>query len=170
MLVKIHDLDMTGLKIVNLVKSLFFGQHRIITCCLLSESFQNQSQFFWADSAPPDVLPLNLYGIVAILQSTRKRPSWQNIWQESCRDRCIQSSLGTSREFYRVSEDWKHLLGAECTTALEKPALCHAVSLLDSSSQILVFFSLPVPIKDDESHHGLLLLSGGRVSPQSLLL
>lgn len=91
MLIKIYDLDATGLKMINLVKSLFFGQHRIITCCLLSESFQNQSQCFWVGSAPCDMLPLIPW--YCVLHSTGKHPSWQNVWQEGCRDRSIQSSL-----------------------------------------------------------------------------
>lgn len=124
MLIKIYGLDMTGFKIINLVKSLFFGQHRIITCCLLSESFQNQSQFFWADSAPRGMLPLRLCGTVAMLHSTGKHPFWQNVWQESCSDRCIQSSLGTGRESYRVSEGWEHLLRAKCTLHWKSPLWC----------------------------------------------
>lgn len=120
---------MIGLKIINLVKSLFFGQHSTVTCCLLSESFQNQSQCFWAGLAPRAVLP-NQYGIVAILHSTRKQPLWQNIWQESCRDGCIQSSMGTSREVPVCQK-----AGSSCwepnITPLEKPS--SAVSLLVSS-------------------------------------
>lgn len=103
-------------------------------------------------------LPLNVYGIVAILHPSRKHPFWQKVWQESPRDRCIQSSLGTSHESYGVSE-----AGSTCwepdALPWKSPLWC---------SKPLGFFllgCLPVPRKDDESHHGSSLLSGGRLAP-----
>lgn len=116
MLIKIYDLDATGLKMINLVKSLFFGQHRIITCCLLSESFQNQSQCFWVGSTPsPDSV---------VLCSALH-------WEASFLAECLAGRLQRQEHSeqpapavpYRVSEGWEHLLGAKYTTALEKPSV-----------------------------------------------
>lgn len=121
MLIKIYDLDATGLKMINLVKSPFFGQHRIITCCLLSESFQNQSQCFWVDSAPRDMLPLIPW------YCGRSALHWEASFLAECLAGRLQRQEHSEQPApavpYRVSEGWEHLLGAKCTTALEKPSV-----------------------------------------------
>lgn len=161
MLIKIYDLDATGLKMINLVKSPFFGQHRIITCCLLSESFQNQSQCFWVDSAPRDMLPLIPWycGRSALH------------WEASFLAECLAGRLQRQEHSEQPAPAVPYLpcvrrLGALAGSQVycTGKALCGAVShgtLFPHSG----FISCPVPIRDDESHRGSSLLSGGRVGP-----